>query len=189
LRRRPTISARSRAAAESGARGVSVDDNNRLYTVSGNGFFDGNENFGNSLIKLANASGVPDSYTPRDWTDKLDHDLDLGSCSAVLLPPMPLARTSPHSRVPTINVVATTAKDGRVYLVDADQPGGGGQGLMGGALWRQQVFSSSSDPYNGGIAVTPAFFSGGRTGQFLYYCSSDDSQHRGMVAIQFDHID
>lgn len=172
-----------------GTAGVSVDDNNRLYTVSGNGFFDGNENVANSVIKLADASGVVDSYTPRDWEDKLDNDFDLGSCSAVLLPPMPLARASPRVKVQTINVVATAAKDGRVYLVDADQLGGGGQGLTGGALWRQRVFSSCNNPYKGGIAVTPAFFNGARAGQFLYYCSAADSPHLGMVAIQFDHID
>jgi hypothetical protein len=172
-----------------GTAGVSVDDNNCLYTVAGNGFFDGNENFANSVIKLADASGVLDSYTPRDWMDKNGSDLDLGSCSAVLLPPMPVARMVPAMKAPTINVVATAAKDGRVYLVDADQPGGGGQGMTGGALWRQQIFSPCNNPYNGGIAVTPAFFNGGRAGQFLYYCSADDSDHRGMVAIQFGHID
>jgi beta/gamma crystallin len=167
-----------------GTAGIAVDDLQRMYTVSGNGKFDGVENFANTVVKLANLRAVADSYTARDWQWMRDKDRDLGSCSAVLLPPMPLLQEVPDAAAGKVNLVVTGGKDGRVYLLNADALGG-----VGGAFWRQRIFSDDSYPYYGGIAITPAFYDAGARGKFLYYCSASDSPHRGMIAIQFDHLE
>jgi hypothetical protein len=168
-----------------GTAGVSVDDNLRMYTVAGNGKWDGLENWGDSIIKLGDdLVSVLDSYTPRNWQKLFDSDFDLGSCSAVLLPPTETFHTSPHNHRASVNIVATGAKDGFIYLAEADDLGG-----VGHALWRQQQFSSGSNLYTDGIGVTPAFFDGGPAGKFLYYCSASDSPLRGMVAVHFDDLE
>jgi hypothetical protein len=167
-----------------GTAGIALDDLKRMYAVSGNGKFDGVENYANTVLKLADLRAVVDSYTARDWQWMRDYDRDLGSCSAVLLPPMALSQNVTGAAPGTVNVVVTGGKDGRVYLLNADALGG-----IGGAFWRQRIFSDDNQPYHGGIAITPAFYNAGARGKFLYYCSASDSPHRGMVAIQFDHLE
>src|SRR5262249_11807904 len=167
-----------------GTAGIAVDDQERLYVVSGNGRFDGVENYADSVLKLVDLRAVLESYTARDWQKMFDNDQDLGSCSAVLLPPIALSQDVTGAAPATVNVVATGAQDGRLYLLDADALGG-----VGGALWRQKIFSGGQNLYTDGIGITPAFFDAGARGKFLYYCSASDSPHRGMVAIQFDHLD
>jgi hypothetical protein len=164
-----------------GTAGISVDDNSMMYTVSGNGKFDGNENWGDTIIKLKDLEKVFDSYTARDFEAKFNNDQDLGSCSAVLLPPIQLTGDVFRS---TVNLVATGGKDGRVYLLNADALGG-----VGGGFWKQQLFSGGNKLYTDGIGVTPAFFDGGPAGKFLYYCSASDSPNRGMVAVHFDDVE
>ena len=166
-----------------GTVGIAVDDLKQMYAISGNGKFDGVENFANTVLKLVDLRAAVDSYTARDWQWMRDNDRDLGSCSAVLLPPMAIAQEVTGAAPGTVNVVATGGKDGRVYLLNADALGG-----VGGAFWRQKIFSDDQ-PYSGGIAITPEFYDAGSRGKFLYYCSASDSPHRGMVAIQFDHLE
>jgi len=176
-----------------GTAGIAIDDLERMYAVSGNGKFDGVENYANTVLKLADLRAkVADSYTARDWQWMRDNDRDLGSCSAVLLPPIALSQDVTGAAAPG-TVVATGGKDGRVYLLDADALGypatpQGPRGV-GGAFWRQKIFSDDNKPYYGGIAITPAFYDAGARGKFLYYCSASDTPHRGMVAIQFDHLE
>jgi hypothetical protein len=180
-----------------GTAGIAVDDLNRMYAVSGNGKFDGVENFANSVLKLADLRAVVDRYTARDWQWMRDNDRDLGSCSAVLLPPIALVQDVTGAAAPgTVNVVATGGKDGRVYLLDADALGPSTPQeprSVGGAFWRQKIFSDGKNLYTDGIGITPAFYDAGARGKFLYYCSasdfSSDTPHRGMVAIQFDHLE
>jgi Beta/Gamma crystallin/PQQ enzyme repeat len=167
-----------------GTAGIAVDDDLRMYAVSGNGKFDGKEKWADSVLKLADLQSVLDSYTARDWNWMFDNDTDLGSCSTVLLPPIQTTLAAAGAAPSTLNVIATGGKDGRVYLVNADD-----LGQVGGALWRQRIFSSGAQLYSCGIGVTPAYFDGGSAGKYLYYCSASDAPHRGMVAIQFDDIE
>jgi hypothetical protein len=167
-----------------GTAGVAVDDNLRMYAVSGNGKFDGKEKWANSILKLANLRSVLDSYTARDWKWMFENDTDLGSCSAVLLPPIPTSVGPTGAARSTVNVIATGGKDGRVYLVNPDD-----LGQVGGSYWRKRIFSSGSQLYSCGIGVTPAFFDAGLAGKYLYYCSASDAPYRGMVAIHFDDIE
>ena len=59
---------------------VYVADTDRIYVATGNGVFDGSENWGDSVLALSpDAAALLDSYTPEEF-DHLDKaDADLGS--------------------------------------------------------------------------------------------------------------
>jgi outer membrane protein assembly factor BamB len=69
--------------------------------------------FGNSVIEVTpKAYGVIDSFTPASWKNLNAKDLDLGSGSPVVFP------FEGHS------LVATSSKEGVVYVLDANNLGG-----------------------------------------------------------------
>ena len=70
--------------------------------------------FGNSVLEITpKAYGVIDSFTPSSWKDLNAKDLDLGSGSPVVFPFQ--GRT----------LVATSSKEGVLYILDANNLGGG----------------------------------------------------------------
>jgi len=65
--------------------------NGRIYAVTGNGQFDANktggENYGDTVLALsADLSDLLGSYTPTDYLQLQQGDVDLGSTSATILP-------------------------------------------------------------------------------------------------------
>ncbi len=64
-----------------------ADTNGNIYIMTGNGTFDGGQNFGMSMIKLSGSLDVEDYATPTNWSDLSGADLDFGSGGVVLLPP------------------------------------------------------------------------------------------------------
>ncbi len=61
--------------------------NGEVYVATGNGLYDGSENYGDSVIALtANVSSMIGTYTPSTYTMLQDDDVDLGSTSPTLLP-------------------------------------------------------------------------------------------------------
>jgi hypothetical protein len=112
--------------------GVVYDsDLDRIYLATGNGEF-GNTNWGDSVIALrpdaSSAGGQPvDSYTPTNFQQLADDDLDLGSTAPALLPAVP------HSRYPHLAVQG--GKDGQLRLLNLDDLSGQGKpGRAGGEL-------------------------------------------------------
>jgi hypothetical protein len=58
-----------------------------VYAATGNGLYDGSNNYGDSVIALtADVSAMLGSYTPTTYTMLQDDDTDLGSTSPALLP-------------------------------------------------------------------------------------------------------
>jgi hypothetical protein len=114
--------------------GLAADANGNLFVATGNGDFgttlDGqgfpqNQNYGDSIVKLAPdlglATGKPvlDYFTPFDQ-DKLDgstHDQDLGSGGVLLLPDQP--GNHPHLLVQGGKGEAN--KGSTIYVIDRDQ--------------------------------------------------------------------
>jgi hypothetical protein len=169
-----------------GSAGVSVDDAGRLYAVTGNGQWNGTTNFANTMLRLGPTGfGVGGYYTPRASDQIWSGDYDLGGSSATLLPPQPL---DPVGKV-FGNLLVTGGKDGHIYFVCADglEPP---QSLnRGHAMWRPKVYAENSKPYDGGIAVTPAYFdAGGSTGRFLYFASAADGPYHGLAAVKLDDL-
>jgi len=61
--------------------------NGDVYVATGNGLYDGTDNYGDSVIALtANVSAMLGNYTPTTYTMLQDDDTDLGSTSPTLLP-------------------------------------------------------------------------------------------------------
>jgi len=61
--------------------------NGDVYVATGNGLYDGSDNFGDSVIALtADVSMKIGSYTPSTYTSLDNNDIDLGSTSPALLP-------------------------------------------------------------------------------------------------------
>jgi hypothetical protein len=85
------------------ARGGAVVDpsssmNGRIYAVTGNGQFDANKkggvNYGDSVLSLSDdLSQLYGSYTPTDYQQLENGDVDLGSTSPAMLPEQPSSQT------------------------------------------------------------------------------------------------
>jgi outer membrane protein assembly factor BamB len=111
------------------ARGGAVVDpdasmNGRIYAATGNGDFDANtggHDYGDSLLSLsADLSTRIGSYTPTDYQQLESGDVDLGSTSPALLPPVPSSKTP--------LMLVQGGKDGILKLLDrAHLPGVGGE--------------------------------------------------------------
>jgi len=85
-------------------RGMAADETGRLYAVTGNGDFDGSQNFGETVLALWPDLSVSDWFVPDGWSDLNDNDRDLG--------------TSGVGLVPGTNFLITGSKDGRLFLLD-----------------------------------------------------------------------
>jgi len=68
-------------------RAPAADANGNIYFATGNGAFDGQTDFSESIIRLSTASGVAtmaDWFAPDNYKNLTDLDNDLGSCGPVL---------------------------------------------------------------------------------------------------------
>jgi len=123
----------------------------RIYAVTGNGDFDGNtggHDWGDTVFAItpdgAGSGGNPlDSYTPTNFQQLNDSDLDLGSTAPALLP-------ISDTRVARALAVQS-GKDGQLRLLDLSNPSGqGGPGHVGGEIQIVPV------PQGGPVLTTPA---------------------------------
>jgi hypothetical protein len=103
--------------------GISADNAGNLYTVAGNGTFDGNnlggEDFSQTAQRLAIGAGTlsnGDWFTPTNEAVLSNADLDMGTADALLFDD-PASGVAPH-------LLATADKTGRVYLLNRDSLGG-----------------------------------------------------------------
>src|SRR6516164_3553455 len=67
-------------------RGLVSDSTGYLYFMTGNGDYDGANNFGDSLIKLSSTAVTQDWFTPDDQATLAATDSDLGSSGPLLIP-------------------------------------------------------------------------------------------------------
>jgi hypothetical protein len=142
---------------QSGA-GLASDGNN-IYAVTADGQFDGNIDFGDSMLKLKLSSqglSVVDYFTPSNQSSLQAADFDLGSSGTLLLPDQ--TGSHPH-------LLLSGGKEGKSYLVDRDNmgklnstdqviqtlPSTGAQLRGVSAFWNNQVYITQ----NQGIGVMP----------------------------------
>jgi PQQ-like domain len=133
------------------ARGGAVADpgtsmNGRIYAVTGNGQFDANKkggvNYGDSVLSLsADLSQVYGSYTPTDYQELQNGDVDLGSTSPAMLPEQPSSQTP--------WMLAQGGKDAVLKLIDrAALPGVGNelqtQNMTAGLFSNPAVWTDAS---------------------------------------------
>ena len=69
----------------------SIDNNNNLYVMTGNGDFDNAKEFGDSFIKLNSSLTVQDWFTPQDQAVMDSANADLGSGGSAVVADLPSA--------------------------------------------------------------------------------------------------
>ena len=111
-----------------GGLGPAADLTGLIYLATGNGPFDetlttagfpSNQDFGDSVLKLATNNGlnVSDYFTPFDELNDAENDHDVGSGGVVLLPPIFDTSGGAH------NLAVTAGKDGNLFLLDRNNFG------------------------------------------------------------------
>jgi uncharacterized protein (TIGR03437 family) len=89
-------------------RGPAADSLGNVYAITGNGDFDGQQNFGQSFMKLSSKLVRTGSFTPANWKAASDADADLAAGPALL------------SRG---RILAGADKSGNLYLLDTASMG------------------------------------------------------------------
>lgn len=125
-------------------RGLAADSAGSIYTISGNGDYDGVTNFSESFLKFSNAAqpALTDWLTPVDWQDLTDDDADLAAGAGLL---------------PGTHLIVGGDKNGNLYLADGDNLG---RGINGKA----QVFHAAQ---NGGVFNFAVWNRGSQTYVFI----------------------
>jgi hypothetical protein len=121
-----------------------IDSLGNVYVATGNGDWDGVNNFGESVIRLASRTlTVLSFFTPYNWSTLNGGDLDLGVTGPTLLPG-------------STTQLVQGSKEGKVYLLNDTNLGGmhsGGDTQI--PLW----FTATQDTC-GGCGYGPLMFSG-----------------------------
>jgi len=101
-----------------GGAAPAADANGNIYIVSANGSFDGDQDLGESYIKLSSSGGlgVVDYFTPFNYAALNGADLDTGSAGVVLIGDEAGSAAHPH-------LMSSAGKEGRIYLIDRDNLG------------------------------------------------------------------
>ncbi|HWB85516.1 MAG TPA: hypothetical protein VG675_15335 [Bryobacteraceae bacterium] len=144
-----------------GGAAPAVDQAGEIYLVAGNGTFDyanGGTDLGESYIKLAGSGGlaVDDYFTPFNFNDLNQRDVDVGSAGVALLGDEAGSPAHPH-------LMVGAGKEGRVYLLDRDNMG----------KWQSGSDSQivQSLPLSiGGLFGNPAYFN-----KSIYLCGAGDN--------------
>jgi outer membrane protein assembly factor BamB len=162
------------------AGGVSVDQQGRVYLVTGNGDYDipeGGDNFGQSVLRLTPdlrfTRKRTDYFTPANYRFLDEQDEDLGGATCLILPPL--------SGVSSVRLLFTGGKDGCGYLLARETLGG-----LGGQLQRTRLFCDENATYHEGIRATAAYFQTTR-GEHLLFVPGDNpgpDNNLGIVALR-----
>jgi hypothetical protein len=165
----PGIPGEGHAGVWGAGGGIVADDSGYIYAITGDGYWDGVTNWGDSLVKLSlvsNGSGgytlsPVDYFTTTDQACRYAHGLDYGSAGPVLIP------TQTGAAVP--NMIFTTGKQSGVcettyagFILNRDN-----LGHTGGQI-------STVNLPNGGGEQTAAYWSNGTT-QYIYNGADGDS--------------
>ncbi len=152
--------------------GVSADLSGNIYAITGDGFWDGVINWGDSLVKLqltANSSSssgyswtLLDYFTTSDQACRYAHGKDYGSMGPLILP------TQPGAAIP--NLIFTTGKQDSVceagniagYVVNANN-----MGHTGGQVSQMSLYTGTGEH-------SAAYWTNGTT-QWIYNAGGGDS--------------
>jgi uncharacterized protein (TIGR03437 family) len=124
-------------------RGPAADDRGNVYITTGNGDYDGSQNFGQSFLKLTGAAPArAGSFTPSDWKSMSDNDADLSGGPAL---------------IPGTHTVIGADKNGNLYVLNGDAMEQGGSeisnsaqyifDLSRGSIFNVAVWSRPGSPY------------------------------------------
>ena len=120
----PNSSESTGAAIWMAGAGPAADSSGNIYLSTANGPFNvtslpplaPNDNFGDTLVKLASGLSVADFFTPHNQSTLDGSDLDFGSAGVMLLPDAVGSTAHPHLAV-------ASDKESNLYMVDRDNLG------------------------------------------------------------------
>jgi len=93
--------------------GPAIDAGGNLYLSTGNGSYDGTNNFADTAVKLSPTGALLDWFTPFNQSVFQANDIDLGSGGVIILPDSVGSAAHPHLAI-------ATGKVAILYLLDAD---------------------------------------------------------------------
>ena len=134
-------------------RGPAVDSEGNVYFEIGNGGWDGQRNFGNSVVKLAlHKEGfvVDDYYTPAAYKNMNARDADLGSTGPLL--------------VPGTSVLICGNKNGVIFLLDSRH--------LGHLTPTNDGILQALELNSGRVMAGPAFWNGPDGPVLLIWCET-----------------
>lgn len=158
----PGIPGEGHAGVWAAGGAIVADTSGIIYAITGDGYWDGVVNWGDSLVKLTltkNASTGTYTLVPTDYFTTSDqacrdaHGLDYGSAGPLLLPPQ--GGTTPNLIFTTGKQVGTCETNFAGYVLNRDN-----LGHVGGQISQMTLPS-------GGGEQSPAYFSTG-TKQYVY---------------------
>jgi hypothetical protein len=121
-----------------------ADNTNNLYVITGNGNFDGTNDFGDSFLKLSTSNGLKrvDSFTPSNQVGLNNSNIDLGAGGAAIVINLPSQK----------QLLFGGGKQGEVYLLDSTAMGG----YLGAGGTADNILQEF--PFNNPIFSTAAFW-------------------------------
>jgi fibronectin type 3 domain-containing protein len=174
----------SRGGIWMGGGAPAADSSNNLYLITGNGAYDGNTDFGDSVVRLSTISGLTavDWFTPMDQQILNDNDMDFGSGGTVVLADLPMA--------PVQHVLIGGGKAGDLFLLNRDMLGhfttdnhtaiqffaASGEIFATPAYWQNNVYYAGSGVLGAGDALS-AFTLDPISGTFVPAAPSMKSAH------------
>jgi hypothetical protein len=136
-----------------GGAGPAVDASGNLYLSTGNGSYDGKNNFGDTTVKLSPTGALLDWFTPFNESVFQANDIDLGSAGVLILPDSVGSAAHPHLAI-------ATGKVAILYLLDQNNMG---KFNSGSNLDVQEVIPvppPNTTQLDGGIYGLPAYWNG-----------------------------
>ncbi len=137
-----------------GGGGPAADDQGNVYLSTGNGFYDGGPEWGDSVLKVDSHLNVIDSFTPFDWAYLQCADKDLSAGGVMLMP----GQTQ----------LLAGGKAGKMYLVNTGNLGREQAGDAGAAqtFWFNGSHGTASCVDNHNNTVT------GETAPYSFYSTA-----------------
>ena len=154
----------SQAGIWQGGQGATADAAGNLYFLTGNGSWDGTDNFGQSAIQLttnsAGALRLGKYFTPWNYLQLNHGDTDLGSAGVVL--------------IPGTSLLVGGGKQGMLYVMDSNVMGGVTQGSPDNVVQEFQATFIQNGGSTMHIHGGPVFFNGGSSAQYVYLWGEND---------------
>jgi hypothetical protein len=147
---------------------IVADTNGYVYAITGDGYWDGVLNWGDSLVKLqlvqngaTYSLNVVDYFTTSDYACRYSHGLDYGSAGPMLLPTQ-TGSTTPNLIWTTGKAITTCEQPFSGYVINRDN-----MGHVGGQ-YQLTAASNGGGEQNSAFWVTP-------TKQYIYNGDDGDA--------------
>jgi hypothetical protein len=137
--------------------GPAADSSGNIYFITGNGTWDGVNNFGMSVLKMSPALGLSSYFTANDYANLNNNDEDLGSGGCMVMP--------------GTGYIVGGGKSGKIYVLNPASLGGVSANDANAIQVFQATFPPSGD--DGIIHSSPAYFANS-TGPAIYLWGDND---------------